>query len=100
MQSLSRGGLVNAQRGKRGGFLLALPAEEVSVLQVINTVEPIKRIRKCPLGITAHGSRLCSLHKNLDQAMAMIEKALGETSIAGILAEASESKPLCRIAAS
>lgn len=98
MQSLGRGGLVIGQRGKRGGFLLARPAGEVSVLEVINTVEPIQRIRECPLGIAAHGSHLCPLHRRLDAAMAMIEKAFRETSIAEVLAEPSASKPLCRIA--
>ena len=98
MQSLGRGGLVTAQRGKRGGFLLARPADEVSVLEVINTVEPIQRIRECPLGIAAHGSHLCPLHKRLDAAMATIEEAFRATSIAQVLAEPSKSKPLCRIA--
>jgi Rrf2 family transcriptional regulator, nitric oxide-sensitive transcriptional repressor len=98
MQSLGRGGLVTAQRGKRGGFLLVRPAAEVSVLEVINTVEPIQRIRECPLGIAAHGSHLCPLHRRLDAAMAMIEKTFRETSIAEVLAEPSTSKPLCRIA--
>jgi len=98
MQSLGRGGLVTGQRGKRGGFLLAKPAEKLSVLDVINTVEPIQRIRECPLGIAAHGAHLCPLHKRLDAAMALIEKAFRETSIADILAEPSTSVPLCRIA--
>jgi len=98
MQSLGRGGLVTAQRGKRGGFLLAKPAAAPSVLEVINTVEPIQRIRECPLGIAAHGARLCPLHKRLDAAMAMIENVFRETSIADILAEPYRSKPLCRIA--
>ena len=98
MQSLGRRGLVTAQRGKHGGFLLATVAEEITVLDVIDTVEPIQRIRECPLGIAAHGAKLCPLHKRLDAAMAMIEKAFGETSIAEILAEPSRSKPLCRIA--
>ena len=98
MQSLGRGGLVTAQRGKRGGFLLAKPAGEVSVLDVINTVEPIQRIRTCPLGIAAHGSHLCPLHQRLDAAMAMIEDAFRESSIADLLAEPSRSRPLCRIA--
>lgn len=98
MRLLGRGGLVTAQRGKRGGFLLARPAEEVSVLEVINTVEPIQRIRECPLGIAAHGSHLCPLRKRLDAAMAMIEKAFCETSIAEVLEECSTSKPICRIA--
>lgn len=97
MQSLGRGRLVTAQRGKHGGFRLARPAEKVSVLEVINAVEPIRRIRECPLGIAAHGHRLCALHKRLDAAIATIEKAFGETSIADILAEPSKSRPLCRI---
>ncbi len=98
MQSLGRGGLVTAQRGKHGGFLLARPARSVSVLEVINTVEPIQRIRECPLGIAAHGRHLCPLHKRLDAAMAMIEEAFRATSIAEVLAEPSKSQPLCRIA--
>ena len=98
MQSLGRGGMVTAQRGKRGGFLLARPAEKVSVLEVINTVEPIQRIRECPLGIASHGAHLCPLHKRLDAAMATIEDAFRETSIADILSEPSKSKPLCHIA--
>lgn len=97
MQSLGRGGLVTAQRGKHGGFLLAKPASEMTVLEVINCVEPIQRIRTCPLGIASHGSHLCPLHHRLDAAMALVEKAFRETSIAEILAEPSNSKPLCDI---
>ena len=69
----------------------------MSVLEVVNTVEPIQRIRKCPLGIAAHGSHLCPLHKRLDSAMAMVEDAFRDSSIADVLAEPSRSKPLCRI---
>jgi Rrf2 family transcriptional regulator, nitric oxide-sensitive transcriptional repressor len=97
MQSLGRGGLVSAQRGKHGGFLLAKDAQKISVLDVIDSVEPIGRIRECPLGIAAHGARLCPLHKRLDAAVATIEKTFSGTSIAEILAEPSRSKPLCRI---
>jgi Rrf2 family transcriptional regulator, nitric oxide-sensitive transcriptional repressor len=97
MQSLRRGGIVTAQRGKRGGFLLARSPKSVSVLEVITSVEPIQRIRECPLGIASHGVHLCPLHKRLDSAMAMIEDAFRETSIADILSEPSKSKPLCQI---
>jgi Rrf2 family transcriptional regulator, nitric oxide-sensitive transcriptional repressor len=98
MQALGRGGLVTAQRGKSGGFLLARPAEAVSVLEVVNAVDPIQRIHTCPLGIAAHGTRLCPLHKRLDAAMASVEDAFRASSIADLLAEPSQSKPLCRIA--
>jgi Rrf2 family transcriptional regulator, nitric oxide-sensitive transcriptional repressor len=97
MQSLGRGGMVTAQRGKNGGFLLARTADKLTVLEVINTVEPIQRIRECPLGIESHGTHLCPLHKRLDGAMAMIEDAFRTTSIADILSEPTKSKPLCHI---
>jgi len=97
MQSLVRAGLVKAQRGKHGGFVLARPAANVTVLEVINCIEPIRRIRTCPLGIESHGSVLCPLHRRLDAAMAQVEKAFAETSIAEILAEPSRSKPLCQV---
>ena len=80
-----------------GGFLLARPAAQVSVLEVVNSVEPFRRIKECPLGIEAHGTRLCPLHSRLDAAMASVEQAFATTSIADILAEPSASRPLCRI---
>jgi Rrf2 family transcriptional regulator, nitric oxide-sensitive transcriptional repressor len=98
MQALGRGGLVTAQRGKHGGFVLAKPPKDISVLEVINIVDPIQRIRTCHLGIAAHGTQLCALHKRLDAAMGMVESAFRESSIADLLAEPSKSKPLCQIA--
>ena len=98
MQALGRGGVVSAHRGKRGGFALAKPSREMTVLEVINAVERVQRIRECPLGIQSHGNRLCPLHAKLDGAMAGLEKAFGETTIFDIVAEPSQSPPLCHIA--
>ena len=95
LQALGRAGLVSSQRGLHGGFTLSLPPEEISVLAVINAVDPLQRIRKCPLGIHRHGHKLCPLHKRLDDATAMVEQAFGETSIAELLAEPTTSRPLC-----
>ncbi|HVT28894.1 MAG TPA: Rrf2 family transcriptional regulator [Lacipirellulaceae bacterium] len=96
MQSLSRAGLVRSQRGLNGGFTLARSAEEVSILAVVNSVDPIHRYPECPLGIASHGRSLCPLHHRLDQAAAMVEKAFGDTMVAELLAGPRERKPLCR----
>jgi len=80
------------------GYLLARPPKDISVLDVVNMVDPIRRIWKCPLGIAAHGSYLCPLHTRLDAAIAMAESAFRESSIVDMLAEPSRSKPLCNIA--
>lgn len=95
MQALGRAGLVTSQRGLHGGFLLTRPLEKISVLDVIGAVDPIKRIERCPLGLPQHGANLCPLHKRIDRAIAMVEKEFRDATMADLLAEPTESKPLC-----
>jgi DNA-binding IscR family transcriptional regulator len=70
---------------------------KLSILDVVNAVEPIVRIRECPLGLKAHGIRLCPLHKRMDQALAMVEAAFRGTTLAELLAEPTDSHPLCEV---
>jgi Rrf2 family protein len=95
LQNLSRAGIVSSQRGIGGGISLARPARELTILEVVNAVEPIGRIRTCPLGLKSHGVRLCPLHHRLDQALATVEEAFGATTLAELLAERTGSPPLC-----
>jgi Rrf2 family protein len=95
LQILGRAGLVISRRGLGGGFILSRPAEEISVLEVVNAVDPIARIETCPLNIPGHGTNLCPLHNRLDEAIASVEKSFAETSIADLLAEPGRTSPLC-----
>jgi Rrf2 family transcriptional regulator, nitric oxide-sensitive transcriptional repressor len=95
LQSLGRGGIVQSQRGLHGGMTLTRSPEQLTILEVVNAVEPIQRIRTCPLEIAAHGVRLCPLHKRMDAALAMVEEAFASSTLAEIIAEPSQSKPLC-----
>lgn len=95
MQSLVRSRLLQSQRGLGGGFVLSKEPQEISILEVLDAVDPIQRIRTCPLGLKAHGSTLCALHKKLDDATAIIEKTFSDTTIAEILAQPTASIPLC-----
>jgi Rrf2 family transcriptional regulator, nitric oxide-sensitive transcriptional repressor len=95
LQSLIKAGLVQSQRGLGGGIALGKPAEKLTILEVVNAVEPLQRIRTCPLGLTAHGVHLCPLHSRLDRALATVEEALGGTTLAEVLAEPTRSVPLC-----
>jgi Rrf2 family protein len=96
MQNLSRAGLVKSQRGLNGGFTLAHDPHDLSILAVVNAVDPIQRFPECPLGIPSHGRRLCPLHSRLDQAAAMVEQAFGATKVAELLATPRERKAMCR----
>lgn len=95
LQQLVRGEVLVSQRGRNGGFQLARPASEISMLSVVNAVEPIVRIQKCPLGLRAHGVRLCPLHRRLDAAYAMVEKAFAETTLEELVADNKKRESLC-----
>ena len=97
LQVLGRRGIVSSQRGKKGGFRLARPADELTILEVINAVDPVQRIRSCPLRLTAHKGQLCPLHRRLDQAMVMIEQAFGNTTIGELLSDPTPQRALCSI---
>ena len=95
LQALARAGIVRSQRGLHGGFQLAADPEVLSILDVINAVDPIKRIKGCPLDLPSHRTRLCPLHKRLDEAIASVERAFAQTTLAEVLREPTTSKPLC-----
>ncbi|MDQ6677799.1 MAG: Rrf2 family transcriptional regulator [Acidobacteriota bacterium] len=90
---LARAGLVTAQRGRGGGFQAGRPAGQVSVFQIIDAVDPLKRIHTCPLGLAAHGSNLCPLHRKLDDAARATAEAFHETTLASI--SGVTAHPLC-----
>jgi Rrf2 family protein len=95
MLSLRKAGLIHSQRGPRGGNRLARPADSITLLDVVNSVEPIHRILKCPLGLSSHSGRLCELHSKLDTIAAMTERALRETTVADVLHGSNGVSPLC-----
>jgi Rrf2 family nitric oxide-sensitive transcriptional repressor len=96
LQSLSRAGIVHSQRGIGGGMSLVKSPEELTILAVVNAVEPFVRIKTCPLKLDAHSVRLCPLHRRVDNALAMVEEVFGRTTLAEILAEPATSVSLCK----
>jgi Rrf2 family protein len=85
LNDLVEAGIANSRRGPSGGFCLARPSTQITVLEVINAVDPIRRIATCPLGIPSHGTRLCRLHRRLDDAIATVESALSASTLADMV---------------
>ena len=85
LNGLAQAGLVHSRRGRRGGFTLARPAAEVTVLDVVNAVDPIKRIVACPLGMDEHSEHLCPLHQHLDEAIAVVERAFAACRLTDLI---------------
>ena len=96
LQELVRAKLVRSQSGPGGGYALARPARKVTILDVVNAIAPLERIRRCPLGLRTH-TRLCPLHKELDDVYAAAEKALARVTIAQLVHSKSDIVPLCEV---
>lgn len=96
LQDLARGGLVRSQPGPGGGYALVTHPEELTILDVVNAVAPLERIRSCPLGLPSH-AKLCPLHRELDEAYAATESALGRVTIASVIQSARLNEPLCEV---
>ncbi|HEY7152451.1 MAG TPA: Rrf2 family transcriptional regulator [Gemmataceae bacterium] len=96
LQALVRAGLARSQPGPGGGYALARSPEDVSILDVVAAIEPIPRIRRCPLGLKSHTS-LCPLHQQLDDAAANMEKAFAAVTLAQLLNQSRSVPPLCEL---
>jgi Rrf2 family protein len=96
LQSLRKAGIVQSQRGIGGGVSLAKDAADITILHIINAVDPIRRITECPIALAAHGVKLCPMHSRLDAALATVEDALRSSTLADVLAEASDRERACQ----
>jgi Rrf2 family transcriptional regulator, nitric oxide-sensitive transcriptional repressor len=92
MQELAKRGVVQSQRGLRGGFRLAVPAEDISVYDVVQAVDPIQRITRCPLNKPEHRTCLCPLHRELDAAAARTEEAFRRAPISEMVNAAAPNQ--------
>jgi len=94
-QHLIRAGLISGQRGVGGGYTLMRDPEELSLLEVVDCVDPIVRIERCPLHLQTHGLNLCPLHRVLRDAIDEVRQRLGSTTVAEVVRDAGDLRPLC-----
>ncbi len=95
LQSLARAGIVASRRGLHGGFVLTREPRSLTILEVVNAIDPLERIQHCPLGLGAHTHGLCPLHHRIDAAIATIETSFARTTIADIISAGGHLHPLC-----
>jgi Rrf2 family protein len=94
LQNLAKAGILSAQRGSLGGYKLERDPVGLTILEVINAVDPIERIQTCPLGLKSHGTCLCPMHKHIDDAMAAIEASFASCTIHEVVTRPAKSRPL------
>lgn len=83
MRDLVRADLVAARTGRSGGYRLAMPAGQVTLLDVIDAVEPPDDDRRCVLrGIPCGLDGRCVVHDVFADAREAHRDRLGATALA------------------
>lgn len=95
LQLLARAGIVSAHRGISGGYALVRDPETLTALEVVSAIDPIERIRSCPLGLPGHAGGLCSLHQRIDDSLAEIERDFARITIAELALHRSSHGRAC-----
>ena len=90
LQLLGRAGIVRAQPGPGGGFLLIRNPAEICVLEVIETLSPLPRIRECPAGVDERELTHCPLHARIDEALEAVERSLRGCTLADLLSASAQ----------
>ena len=88
MHQLVRAGVLRSARGKRGGFGLAVPPTELTLLAVVGQFDQIEQRRSCLLGRPecSDGSA-CSAHHRWKAVSEQLTAFFRETTIADLLQE-------------
>jgi Rrf2 family nitric oxide-sensitive transcriptional repressor len=95
LQQLASAELINGRRGVGGGYQLSRPASQINLLDVINAVGSLHRIKSCPLGLPNHGANLCPLHRRLDEAASKVIDVVQGVTLQDLVSDPRSSKPLC-----
>jgi len=82
--ALRRGGVVRSRRGAAGGYALARPAAEISVLEVVAALDGVPSPAECTQGLCERVDG-CGASSVWIEAQQAVEKVLGGTTIGDLL---------------
>jgi Rrf2 family protein len=96
MADLSRAGVVSAVMGRGGGYRLARPAAEVTLLDAIQASEGDRRQRTCVLrGSPCDARGTCAVHDTFVKGEDAVLEVLRQTTLAHIM-DGSNGDPVGR----
>ncbi len=92
-QILAKSGIIRSHRGKKGGFSLAKPPEEIRMKEVIEALEGPILLNRCLEGedICEH-QNCCALHEVWDQIQTNVVTVLEQTDFAYLSERVREKK--------
>jgi Rrf2 family protein len=95
LQELARDGFLKSSKGPGGGFRLNQPAQEISMLRIIEAVDGPGRYQRCIGGSPECNDRApCGMHDSWKALRSRIIDYLGGTSIADLAKALGEKRRL------
>lgn len=101
LQALSRGGILESVPGPKGGYRLARPSSEITMLDVVEAIDGVEPAFSCteirrrgPTALPAREYRVpCGIHVVMDRADAAWRAELGAVTLADLVREVIEKAP-------
>ena len=84
MQRLAKAGLVASTRGPRGGFVLAAPADEITLLEVYEAIEGPVEPTGCLFGAPVCGGKACIFGGVLSEVETRLRNFLAGTRLSDL----------------
>ena len=95
LQDLARIGILKSTKGPHGGFRLDLPADEITMLRVVEAIDGPGRFDRCPAGsLECNDQVACGMHDAWLGLRSRIMDYLGGTSIADLAEALGEKRRL------
>ncbi len=86
MRDLVAAGLAEAHAGRSGGYCLARPATEITILDIVLAIEPDDAGAQCVLrGIPCGSSGFCLVHATFADARTALKAGLAASTLAAVM---------------
>jgi Rrf2 family iron-sulfur cluster assembly transcriptional regulator len=92
LNALAKAGLVTSTRGPFGGFVLAIPAKQLSVARIIDCFDEQRPQTRCLLGSApCDPRRPCAAHHRWTAIKSARRAALADTTVADLLGDTASA---------
>jgi Rrf2 family protein len=97
LQDLARKGHLRSSKGPTGGFALRQPAEEISLLTIVEAVDGRERFQRCASGLAECNDQMhCGMHDSWKALRSRIMDYLEHTSVADLAQALGEKRRLLK----
>jgi Rrf2 family protein len=85
MTQLSQAGLLSSTQGKRGGYRIARPLDQIHLHQIVEVVEGLANYHRCVLGYpSCDDQNPCCMHHLWEPQLAGVRKMIYEHTLADL----------------